>query len=233
MPTSIKCSHGKEAPEYLIDGLPISQAGPGRHRCAICAYADGLQDSLANSRVTEPNVCKHSSEAPTHTLEKLAASQAGDGRHKCTNCAYVLGYDVGVTQVARESLETELDTHGVFEDEYEPEAEGQRKLRLHITYERSQNNREEALKLHGTICAACGFDFDTVYGADFARHYIEVHHVESVTTLAGRVVTPATDLVPLCSNCHSMAHRERGRILTVTELQHLIESARQQAITTP
>jgi predicted HNH restriction endonuclease len=34
------------------------------------------------------------------------------------------------------------------------------------------------------------------------------------------------DLAPLCSNCHSMAHRETGRILSVAELKGLIEEGR-------
>jgi hypothetical protein len=38
----ISCKHGKTAPEYLLRGLPESQAGTGRHKCAICAFYDGL-----------------------------------------------------------------------------------------------------------------------------------------------------------------------------------------------
>src|SRR5262249_60479330 len=36
------------------------------------------------------------------------------------------------------------------------------------------------------------------------------------------VVNPATDLVPLCSNCHSMVHRKRGEILPVERLRKII-----------
>jgi 5-methylcytosine-specific restriction protein A len=37
---------------------------------------------------------------------------------------------------------------------------------------------------------------------------IEVHHVRPVSMLgAGYLIDPRTDLVPLCPNCHSVAHR--------------------------
>lgn len=39
---SYSCAHGKTAPDYLIDELPESQAGTGRHRCAVCAFEEGL-----------------------------------------------------------------------------------------------------------------------------------------------------------------------------------------------
>jgi predicted HNH restriction endonuclease len=64
----------------------------------------------------------------------------------------------------------------------------------------------------------CGFDFDDFYGSELAREYIEIHHTQSITAGA-RVPDPATDLIPLCSNCHSMVHRERGKILPVAALR--------------
>ncbi len=35
------CQHGKVAPSAVIHGLPDSQAGLGRHKCAVCAYDAG------------------------------------------------------------------------------------------------------------------------------------------------------------------------------------------------
>ena len=52
------------------------------------------------------------------------------------------------------------------------------------------------------------FDFNAVYGREFARDFIEIHHVETVA--AGvRTTDPSRDLVPLCANCHKMAHSLR------------------------
>ncbi len=121
-----------------------------------------------------------------------------------------------------DSLETELVTHGQPNEEFVPDEEGRRVIRRHVAYERSPKNRRRALELHGNRCAVCGFNFNEFYGAEHARGFIEVHHVRSITEMSGPV-NPETDLMPMCSNCHSMAHRMRGRILSLSELRHLIK----------
>jgi len=124
---------------------------------------------------------------------------------------------------ADSDVETEEATHGGVDETFVPDPEGNRKMRMHVSYERSPRNRAEAIRIHGTNCLVCGFDFNKVYGAELARDYIEVHHNRSITEQAGKPVNPATDLSPLCSNCHSMAHRERGVILSVAALKELIQ----------
>ncbi|UPU35269.1 HNH endonuclease [Geomonas paludis] len=75
-------------------------------------------------------------------------------------------------------------------------------------YERSLVNRAACIAVHGVKCVACGFDFGERYG-DVGRGFIEVHHRVPVSKMGSSyVVNPVTDLVPLCSNCHSIAHRE-------------------------
>ncbi len=119
------------------------------------------------------------------------------------------------------SLETEEITHGIT-DEYVPEEEGKKRIRQHIAYERSRKNRRKAIELHGTSCKACGFNFDDFYEAQVSRSYIEIHHAQSITTQEGKVIDPTIDLIPLCSNCHSMAHRKRGVIMNLEELRAII-----------
>lgn len=120
-----------------------------------------------------------------------------------------------------ENLETELTTHGLIDDEFIPEDEGKRVLRQHYSYERSIKNRRKAIEIHGHKCLACGFDFDISYGREYANGYIEIHHIESLAKKE-RIINPETDLIPLCSNCHSMAHRRRGRIISLQELRQLL-----------
>lgn len=123
------------------------------------------------------------------------------------------------------ALETETEAHGVAEGDFVPDEEGKKRIVQHITYERSAKNRARAIEIHGTKCLACGFDFNETYGTAYARDYIEVHHVQSITEQGGRPVNPETDLVPLCSNCHSMAHRERGRIMGLQGLKSLFSKS--------
>lgn len=127
---------------------------------------------------------------------------------------------------AASAIAAEMRTHGGGDDDVEGDTEGRRILRLHITYERSARNRARALEIHGTKCLVCAFDFNAFYGPELARDYIEVHHTKSVSKVDGGMVNPATDLAPLCSNCHSMAHRERARIVPIEELRSMVNKSR-------
>lgn len=122
-----------------------------------------------------------------------------------------------------ESLATELIAHGQPNEEFVPDVEGRRVIRHHAAYERSSRNRRRALVIHGNCCMACGFNFDHIYGTEHARGFIEVHHVRPMAQITSPV-NPETDLVPLCSNCHSMAHRENKKILTVEKIQRLMRA---------
>lgn len=100
--------------------------------------------------------------------------------------------------------------------------EGRAKLRYVTTYERNPKLREEAIRIHGCICAACGFDFNKTYG-ELGKGYIHIHHKVPVSELEKpKEVNPKTDLVPLCANCHSMIHRKKKSTLSVEELQKFL-----------
>jgi 5-methylcytosine-specific restriction protein A len=86
--------------------------------------------------------------------------------------------------------------------------EGARTTIVVNSYERSRRNRMICLAAHGFDCQACGMNFHRQYG-DAGRDFIEVHHKVPVASMGGHyVVNPITDLVPLCSNCHRMVHRQ-------------------------
>lgn len=84
------------------------------------------------------------------------------------------------------------------------------RIRIEVNrYERDRRNRAAALAIHGYCCKACRLDMELVYGSD-AAGLIEVHHVTPVSELGpDYIIDPATDLVPLCPNCHSVAHRRK------------------------
>jgi hypothetical protein len=121
--------------------------------------------------------------------------------------------------VAQNSLATDEEAFGTFS----PDEEGKKRTIYSTRYERSPKNRAAALMYHGTKCKACGFDFDKQYGERHARHYIQIHHVHSVTSGLRRP-NFKTDLVPLCANCHAMAHRTHGKILSLQELKSLLRN---------
>ncbi len=89
-------------------------------------------------------------------------------------------------------------------------------------YERSRANRLLCIKHHGTQCWACEMNFSDIYGK-FGEGYIEVHHVTPLAEIREEYVPDCKlDLIPLCSNCHSMVHRKREKALTPQELRNLL-----------
>lgn len=89
-------------------------------------------------------------------------------------------------------------------------------------YERRPANRAAAIAAHGAICKVCGFNFARFYGT-LGEGFIEVHHRTPVSRMGGSyVINPIMDLIPLCSNCHQMVHREDPPI-SAEELRDMLE----------
>ena len=89
-------------------------------------------------------------------------------------------------------------------------------------YERSRAARAACIDHHGAQCAACGLNFEYMYG-DIGRGYIHVHHVVPVSqTVDDYRLDPVKDLVPVCPNCHAMLHIGVEEPRTVEHLRHLI-----------
>ena len=92
-------------------------------------------------------------------------------------------------------------------------------------FESSAEAQRICIAHHGTGCAACGLSFESTYG-EAAAGFIEVHHLVPPELLGtGYQLDPVTDLVPLCPNCHAMAHLGVATPRTVAELRQLITGA--------
>lgn len=91
-------------------------------------------------------------------------------------------------------------------------------------FERDRRNRAAAISIHGSSCHACGLDMKQRYGG-VAEGFIEIHHVTPVSQLSENyIIDPAKDLVPLCPNCHAIAHR-RTPPFSVEEIRQLIANS--------
>lgn len=102
--------------------------------------------------------------------------------------------------------------------------EGRRILYYTTRYERSPRNRAEAVRIHGTKCQVCGFDFSEVYG-EIGEGFIEVHHISPLSSKNAVVrIDPSTDLVCLCANCHRMIHKAPNGVYSVDELRSMIHN---------
>ncbi len=104
--------------------------------------------------------------------------------------------------------------------------EGREILRLHLTKERNQylTRRAKALWLEETKgeirCSICAFSFFEKYGK-YGDGYIEAHHTFPVAKLKPDTVVHIVDLVPVCSNCHSVIHRSKP-LLSVATLKETV-----------
>lgn len=94
----------------------------------------------------------------------------------------------------------------VLEPEPYDKLEGKKYEASVTRYERDRGNRKACIAHYGYVCQVCGMNFEQAYG-ELGKEYIEVHHLHPVAQ-GERQVNPIEDLIPLCSNCHSMIHRQ-------------------------
>lgn len=93
-------------------------------------------------------------------------------------------------------------------------------ISIHKEQARSKTARNECLRLRGTTCAICGFNSEEAYGIP---GIIQVHHLKPLSSGDEPTHTdPATDLIPLCPNCHTAIHSKKGDVYSPDELRALI-----------
>ena len=129
-------------------------------------------------------------------------------------------YEEAAKDIRSRTVEEETEGKGNDITQYE----GTLIQRFVNIYERKPALRAAAIRIHGTICKGCGFNFELVYGPR-GRGFIEVHHLRPISSFGGSVqVSPREDMTVLCSNCHRMIHRHQHKVLSLEELQALIEA---------
>lgn len=138
---------------------------------------------------------------------------------KTTKIAYDISF---INPPSIDNIEDDI-TSDEFENDFVNRTEGNAQYYYGRRFERDSKNRKKAIEVHGCFCNVCGFDFEKVYG-DRGKGFIEVHHIKPLNNYDGREVeiNPATDLIPLCSNCHSMIHRRIDNVLSIDELKKIL-----------
>lgn len=94
--------------------------------------------------------------------------------------------------------------------QFREETEGERTHKtkeVDVVY-RNPQLRQQCLDRYGYQCQCCGMDFAELYGEELGANFIEVHHLKMISTFEKDGVPDnfLENLVPLCSNCHSMIH---------------------------
>jgi len=88
-------------------------------------------------------------------------------------------------------------------------------------YERSAQARKDCVEHYGCKCIVCNFDFESAYGA-IGKDRIHVHHLVEISSIGDEYrVNPKHDLVPICPNCHYIAHQRRPAF-TIQEMKAML-----------
>lgn len=207
-----------------IQGLPraleVAFATSTDGRISETKYVTNLHDNHCFTREVDPTGKGHTKYLYKTSLEDVR-NQASDKYKKDFDRGLEWDCDFTLMIRRRNPDEFNAENETVIETE-SGDIEG-RKVAIYTTkYERSARNRKEAIRIHGTKCMICGFDFEEVYG-ELGKGFIEVHHIKPISELEGEVkVDPGTDLICVCSNCHRMLHRYRDEIVTVEKLREVL-----------
>ena len=110
--------------------------------------------------------------------------------------------------------------------------EGKAEVKITVVKERSQKLRTAAIAHYtadGIIkCAVCGFDFKKTYG-ELGDGYIQMHHEKPIYQYSDAgfeeyISEAVKNMKPLCANCHCMVHRNKNKLVSVTELKTIVDS---------
>ena len=89
-------------------------------------------------------------------------------------------------------------------------------------YEHDPDAVRQCVAFHGTSCAACGLSMEQIYGPA-GTAFVQVHHIVPPSSIsADYALDPVADLVPLCPNCHAVAHRGGPDPFTPGELRRML-----------
>lgn len=114
------------------------------------------------------------------------------------------------TKIAIEDLPSDAEPSSPSTSSYREETEGERKhiLKEMDVIRRNPQLRQKCLDKYGYQCQCCGMDFEETYGKELGANFMEVHHLKMISTYETDGVPKdfLENLVPLCSNCHSMIH---------------------------
>ena len=204
-------------PEALKNAFETSVDG----RISVTHYVKNLKENHNFSREIDPAGSDFTKRLYKESLEKVLETVPEEYEND-----FYRGYhwNCEVIERIRNASKHEINwDEETVQEETAGTTEGKRTVYYTTKYERSSKNREAAIRIHGTKCMICGFDFGQKYG-ELGKGYIEVHHIKPLATLEQEVViNPETDLICVCANCHRMLHRFKNYIVTVEELKYIVD----------
>ena len=203
-------------PEALKNAFETSVDG----RISVTHYVKNLKENHNFSREIDPTGSDFTKRLYKESLEKVLETVPEEYEND-----FYRGYhwNCEVIERIRNASKHEINwDEETVQEETAGTTEGKRTVYYTTKYERSSKNREAAIRIHGTKCMICGFDFGQKYG-ELGKGYIEVHHIKPLATLEQEVViNPETDLICVCANCHRMLHRFKNYIVRPDDLEEMM-----------
>jgi predicted HNH restriction endonuclease len=136
-----------------------------------------------------------------------------------------------IIKIERIINETLIDKSYYYDEKKYFEGKINSKVKNIFTIKRNAFARIKCLEYHfpdnkNYKCVLCGFDFVKQYGS-YGEKFIEVHHLESHTTKSKskgeHEIDPIKELIPICSNCHSIIHREKPAV-SIERMKEIIRN---------
>lgn len=109
--------------------------------------------------------------------------------------------------------------------------EGMKRIVSQAVYTRSAKLRDLAIEKYtvgGRIsCSVCSFNFKDFYGPKLGANYIEIHHTKPVFKYQDEDLKKYLDdalknVIPVCSNCHRVIHRNRNEFVPLASIKSTI-----------
>lgn len=194
----VECAHGNSAPDLVVSRLSECQAGEGRHKCAVCAYAAGHLSAQSEKFAGPIQECDqgHAS-APIDMLRSLPDSQAGPHRHRCAYEAFQRGKNAAVLDLlqeddeiaAAEYDEEQSQAHKVQNDPDLPETERAQLLLAR----RGQGQFRRAVIEICQVCVLSGLQSPQFTIASHIKPWRSSSHVERLDGYNGLLLSPQID----------------------------------------
>jgi len=188
----------------LLNKLPIFKQRPNEQ---TFRNANGVSLKLSNFKAIDPEYKGRGMNAYSK-LDKEVFEEFISNKIELKRIAEKIKKTIENTDLTNNILKIEDDEI----TDLDIVKEGQVLYKLHKVRERDRKitdaKKKKVLRETGALkCEACGFDFEATYG-QLGSGFIECHHLIPLSKVEIYRETKLEDLALLCSNCHSIIHKD-------------------------
>lgn len=106
-----------------------------------------------------------------------------------------------------------------------PTERNRKKVRTHLSAERSAALANRVKIRDGFRCRVCDLNFEERYGT-IGKGFAEAHHTIPVSTKTSGTLNTNKDVITVCANCHRMLHRMEFKRDAWRDLRRIVKAHR-------